>query len=298
MKKTIFYYSQLLKIRLSTIVVFSAVAGFLLGVTIFSFSTLICLIFGGFLVTGSANGFNQILEQEQDKLMERTAVRPLPKRNLSVLHALIFSIIIGILGIYLLNFINPQGSFFGLMSKSGAFGLLSMGIYVLVYTPLKRFSPLSISIGAIPGAIPFLLGFVAATDDFALAAGTLFAIQFFWQYPHFIAIVWAQEDAYKKAGFKMMFGGEKGKYAASIAIITSVVMTMISIAAYFYEIPNLNLSIYGAIIILILGIWFTLKSIKLYIDCKDSSATKLMLSSFAYLPLMQIVYVLDKYFLQ
>ena len=96
----------------------------------------------------------------------------------------------------------------------------------------------------------------------------------------------------------MMFGGEKGKYAASIAIITSVLMTMISIAAYFYEIPNLNLSIYGAIIILMLGIWFTLKSIKLYIDCKDSSATKLMLSSFAYLPLMQIVYVLDKYFIQ
>ena len=253
---------------------------------------------GGFLVTGSANGFNQILEKEQDKLMERTAVRPLPKGNLSVLHASIFSIIIGVLGIYLLNFINPQGSFFGLMSKSGAFSLLSIALYVLVYTPLKRFSPLSISIGAIPGAIPFLLGFVAATDDFALAAGMLFAIQFFWQYPHFIAIVWVQEEAYKKAGFKMMFGGEKGKLAASIAIITSVVMTVISIAAYFYEIPNLNLSIYGAIIILMLGIWFTLKSIKLYVDCEDSSAKKLMLSSFAYLPLMQIVYILDKYFIQ
>ena len=253
---------------------------------------------GGFLVTGSANGFNQILEKEQDKLMERTAVRPLPKGNLSVLHASIFSIIIGVLGIYLLNFINPQGSFFGLMSKSGAFSLLSIALYVLVYTPLKRFSPLSISIGAIPGAIPFLLGFVAATDDFALAAGMLFAIQFFWQYPHFIAIVWVQEEAYKKAGFKMMFGGEKGKLAASIAIITSVVMTVISIAAYFYEIPNLNLSIYGVIIILMLGIWFTLKSIKLYADCEDSSAKKLMLSSFAYLPLMQIVYILDKYFIQ
>ena len=146
-----------------------------------------------------------------------------------------------------------------------------MVIYVLVYTPLKRFSPLSISIGAIPGAIPFLLGFVAATDEFELAAGTLFAIQFFWQYPHFIAIVWAQEKAYKKAGFKMMFGGEKGKYAASIAIITSVLMTMVSIAAYFYDIPRLTLSTPGAIIILMLGIWFTLKSIKLYIDCKDSS---------------------------
>ena len=298
MKQTIFYYGQLLKLRLSTTVVFSAVAGFLLGVDVFSFPTFICLVVGGFLVTGSANGFNQIFEKEQDKLMERTAVRPLPKGNLSVLHASIFSIIIGVLGIYLLNFINPQGSFFGLMSKSGAFSLLSIALYVLVYTPLKRFSPLSISIGAIPGAIPFLLGFVAATDDFALAAGMLFAIQFFWQYPHFIAIVWVQEEAYKKAGFKMMFGGEKGKLAASIAIITSVVMTVISIAAYFYEIPNLNLSIYGAIIILMLGIWFTLKSIKLYADCEDSSAKKLMLSSFAYLPLMQIVYILDKYFIQ
>ena len=297
MKKTIFYYGQLLKIGLSTTVVFSAVAGFFLGVEVFSLSTLIYLILGGFLVTGCANSFNQILEREYDKLMERTAVRPLPKENLSILHATIFSLTIGIFGIYLLNLINPQGSFFGLMSKSGAFGLLSVVIYVFGYTPLKRFSPLSITVGAIPGAIPFLLGFVAATDDFALAAGLLFAIQFFWQYPHFIAIVWIQEESYKKAGFNMMFGGKKGKFAASIAIITSVVMIAISIAPYFYEIPNLNLSIYGAIIILMLGIWFTLKSIKLYTDCDDSSAKKLMLSSFAYLPLMQIVYVLDRYFI-
>ena len=104
---------------------------------------------------------------------------------------------------FLLNEINPQGSFYGLMSKSSFFGLISIFLYVLSYTPLKRVSTISIFVGAIPGAIPFLLGYVAATDDFGLAAGTLFAIQFFWQFPHFIAISWVLDDEYKKAGFKI-----------------------------------------------------------------------------------------------
>ena len=298
LKNTLFHYSQLLKIGLSTSVVFSAVAGYLLGLEVFSCSTFCCLVVGGFLVTGSANGFNQILEKEQDKLMERTAIRPLPKGNLTRLQAFTFSVIMGLLGILLLNFINPDGSYFGLLSKSATFGLLSIALYVLAYTPLKRYSPLTITIGAIPGAIPFLLGFVAATDEFSLAAGLLFAIQFFWQYPHFISIVWVQEDAYKKAGFQMMFGSEKGRFAASISIITTGAMIAISLFPYFYQIPNLALSDYGATAVFCLGIWFMVKSIKLYTDCKDANAKKLMLSSFAYLPLMQIVYVLDKFLIQ
>jgi len=230
--------------------------------------------------------------------MERTAVRPLPLGNLSVTQAFIFSILIGALGIFALNHINPQGSFFGLMSKSGAFGLFSIALYVLAYTPLKRISPFAITVGAIPGAIPFLLGFVAATNDFGIAAGTLFAIQFFWQYPHFIAIAWVQDAEYKKAGFKMMLGGEKGKYPAVIGVFTSVLMTIISIAPFLWEIPLLALSVYGAIIVFFLGVWFTLKAIKLYQNCDDVTARQLMLSSFAYLPLMQIVYMLDKFLIQ
>ena len=251
------YFGQLLKFKLSITVVFSAIIGYLLGFDQFNLQHFIYLIFGGFLVTGSANAFNQILEKEKDKLMQRTVVRPLPQDNLSVLQAVIFAFIIGGIGLFLLNKINPQGSLYGVMSKSSFFGLISILLYVLSYTPLKRVSTISIFVGAIPGAIPFLLGYVAATDNFGLASGVLFAIQFFWQFPHFIAIAWVQHDDYK--------------------------------------IPGLTLSIYGFIVVLLLGIWFTLKSIKLYQNTDDISARKLMLSSFAYLPLMQLVYVTDRF---
>jgi len=283
---------------LSITVVFSATIGYLLGVDTFDITDFSLLVIGGFFVTGAANGFNQVIEREHDKFMERTAVRPLPLGNLSVTQAFIFSILLGALGIFALNHINPQGSFFGLMSKSGAFGLLSMVLYVLAYTPLKRISPFAITVGAVPGAIPFLLGFVAATDDFGIAAGTLFAIQFFWQYPHFIAIAWVQDAEYKKAGFKMMLGGEKGKYPAFIGVITAICMTIISVVPFLWEIPLLSLSVYGAVAVFLLGVWFTSKAVKLYQNCDDVTARTLMLSSFAYLPLMQIVYVLDKFIIQ
>jgi protoheme IX farnesyltransferase len=291
---TLKFYAQLLKIKLTSTVVFSAVVGYLLGFSEFNLTHFIYLLTGGFLVTGSANAFNQILERDKDKLMERTSVRPLPQKNLSVTQAFIFATLIGIIGLYLLNQINPQGSFYGFMSKSSFFGLISILLYVLSYTPLKRISTISIFVGAIPGAIPFLLGFVAATDDFGIAAGALFAIQFFWQFPHFIAIAWVLDDEYEKAGFKMLFGGKKNKYPVIISIFTSVLMTGISIIPFFY-IDNLNLSIYAFVMILLLGIWFTIKSFKLLQDLDDTSAKRLMIASFAYLPLMQIVYVLDKF---
>jgi protoheme IX farnesyltransferase len=287
------YFGQLLKFKLSITVVFSAMVGYLLGFDQFNLQHFIYLIIGGFMVTGSANTFNQILEKEKDKLMLRTAIRPLPTGNLSVLQAFFFAIIIGVLGLFLLNKINPQGSFYGFMSKSSFFGLISIFLYVLSYTPLKRVSTISIFVGAIPGAIPFLLGYVAATDDFGLAAGTLFAIQFLWQFPHFIAIAWVQHEDYKKAGFKMLFGGNKDKYPAFISVITSLLMTVVSLVPYFY-IKDLNLSLYSFILILALGTWFSLKSVKLYEKIDDNSAKKLMLASFAYLPLMQLVYVIDR----
>lgn len=292
--KSVIYYFQLLKFRLSSTVVFSAAIGYLLGTTSFSINEFVLLVIGGILVTGSANGFNQILEKDYDKLMKRTSVRPLPTENLSILQAVVFSTTIGALGLYCLNFIHPENGFFGVMSKSSFFGLISILLYVLSYTPLKRLSTISIFVGAIPGAIPFLLGWVAATDDFGIAAGTLFAIQFFWQFPHFIAIAWVLDEEYKNAGFKMMFGGEKGKYPAVISVFTSVFMTLLSVVPFFY-IDDLNLSPYSFVIVLILGIWFTLKSIYLFRETDDKSAKKLMIASFLYLPLMQIIYILDKY---
>lgn len=291
---TLKYFGQLLKFRLSVTVVFSAMAGYLLGFDEFNLIHFISLTFGGMLVTGSANAFNQILEHKQDALMERTAVRPIPQGNLTTMQAFVFAFIIGVIGLFLLNTINPQGSFYGIMSKSSFFGLISIFLYVLSYTPLKRVSTISIFVGAIPGAIPFLLGYVAATDDFGLAAGMLFAIQFFWQFPHFIAIAWVLDKEYKKAGFKMLFGGRKNKYPASISIFTSLLMTIVSVLPYFY-IDDLNLSVYSFLVILILGIWFTLKSVYLYQNTDDISAKKLMLFSFIYLPFIQTVFVLDRF---
>ncbi len=290
------YYSQLIKFRLSTTVVFSATAGYLLGTTQVNIQELFLLIIGGFLVTGSANGFNQILEQDHDKLMTRTANRPLPKKNITTTRAVLFSVLIGLLGFYLLSMIKPHGSFYGYLSKSSAFGLLSLLIYVLSYTPLKRMSTASIFIGAIPGAIPVLLGWIAATDDFGLAVGILFAIQFLWQFPHFISISWIRDDEYKKAGFKMMYGGEKGRYPALIATVFAIFMTLVSTLPFFLTLESLDLTLFSCCLIFILGCWFTYNSYKLFSYTDNYSAKKLMFSSLIYLPLSQIIFVIDRWF--
>ena len=290
------YYAQLLKFRLSLTVVISAIAGYLIGVTDFNFQEFTLLIFGGFLVTGSANGFNQVLEKEYDKLMTRTYDRPLPQKKIKTIYAVLFSLFIGLIGLYFLSLIKPHGSFYGYLSKSSAFGLLSLMIYVLSYTPLKRMSTVSIFVGAIPGAIPVMLGWVAATNKFGLAVGILFAIQFLWQFPHFISISWIRDKEYKKAGFKMMYGDKKGEYSAYIALICSIFMTAVSVLPYFLDLKILDLSIISFLIILLLGIWFTKNSFLLLKNLSDESAKKLMLSSLIYLPLMQIIYVFDKWF--
>ena len=289
------YYSQLLKLRLSLTVVISASAGYLIGVENFLLQEFVLLVLGGFLVTGSANGFNQVLERDYDGLMQRTQQRPLPQKNLKILNAILFSFIIGVIGLYFLSLIKPHGSFYGYLSKSSAFGLLSLMIYVLSYTPLKRMSTVSIFIGAIPGAIPVMLGWVAATDSFGLAVGILFAIQFLWQFPHFISISWIRDKEYKKAGFKMMYGEVKGSYPAYISTFCAIVMTGVSILPYFIDLQVLNLSLIASLIIFSLGIWFVKNSYMLLKELDNQSARKLMISSLVYLPLMQLVYVLDKW---
>jgi len=283
------FYIQLMKFRLSATVVFSALIGYLLGTNAAQLDEVALLLIAGVLVTGSANAFNQIVECEYDKLMKRTATRPLPTGNLSVKNAIVFASTIGILGLYILHMINMQCSFFG---------LLSILLYVLIYTPLKRKSPISIFIGAFPGAIPILLGWVAATDDFGLAAGILFAIQFCWQFPHFIAISWVLDEEYKKAGFKMMIAGEKGKIPAFVAIISALLMTLVSVIPFLLQIEQLQLSVYGAIVILVLGLLFTAKSFQLLQKQTEVAARKGLVNSYLYLPLMQLIYVLDKYLMQ
>ena len=183
------------KIRLTTSVVFSAVAGYFIAADHFDLVLFTYLVLGGFLVVAASNGFNQILEKKYDLLMLRTVNRPLPQERMSVRQAFLLSLIMGLTGVFLLYRIN---------FLSGFFGTLSIILYVFAYTPLKRVSPISVFVGAFPGAIPFMLGWVAVTNDFDIEPGILFAIQFIWQFPHFWAIAWVCNEDYQKAGFKML----------------------------------------------------------------------------------------------
>jgi protoheme IX farnesyltransferase len=190
-------YAALVKMRLASLVVFSAAISFLLAPSsTFIWSKFLSLILGGFLVTGSSNAFNQIIERDLDKLMNRTHDRPLPAGRMSVNEALWLASITGLVGLSILwLYINPLSAFLG---------LLALMLYTLVYTPLKRVTPFAVFVGAFPGAIPPMLGWVAATNNLDLVAWILFTIQFIWQFPHFWAIAWVLDDDYKKAGFKML----------------------------------------------------------------------------------------------
>jgi protoheme IX farnesyltransferase len=193
-------FKQLTKVGLSLSVVFSSVAGYLLAVDKIDILTILMLAIGGYLMVGASNAFNQIIEKDTDALMKRTKNRPLPTGRMHVSMAMVIAISFTILGLTILYNINP---------KSALFGAISIFLYTSVYTPLKSVTPLAVFVGAIPGAIPFMLGWVAATNHFSIEPGTLFLIQFFWQFPHFWAIAWLQFDEYKKAGFNLMPMGQK-----------------------------------------------------------------------------------------
>ena len=275
---------QLSKIRLTSSVVFSAIAGYFIAVNQFDSLIFLFLVLGGFLVVAASNGFNQILEKDYDKLMIRTANRPLPTQRMSVKEAFWVSLLMGLFGVFLLYRIN---------FLSGLFGTLSIVLYVLVYTPLKRVSPVSVFVGAFPGAIPFMLGWVAATNDFDIEPGILFAIQFIWQFPHFWAIAWVCNDDYVKAGFKML-PGEKDKSTAWKNVVYTFFLIPLSILPAFGIAGSLSLSIFSSVMIVFAGSWFLSKAIKLLKELTDEAAKKLMVASFIYLPLIQLIYILDK----
>ena len=274
---------QLSKIRLTTSVVFSAIAGFFIAGGIVHSMELLYLILGGFLVVASSNGFNQIIEKDLDKLMKRTADRPLPQERMKVNQAFYISLAMGSIGVLLLFMINLY---------CGFFGSLSVLLYVLAYTPLKRISSFSVFVGAFPGAIPFMLGWVAVTNDFSIEAGILFAIQFIWQFPHFWAIAWVSDEDYTKAGFKML-PGEKGKETAAKTLIYCLFLIPLSILPIFQFTGSLQLSIIATLLTLLLGFWFFTKALILFKTLQDADAKKLMFASFIYLPLLQLIYVID-----
>ena len=279
-------FTDITKLRLSVSVVFSSVAGYLLGATQVDFMILLLLCIGGYCMVGASNVYNQIMERDLDILMDRTKNRPIPAGIMSVGAALSIAIVLTVVGIAVLYSINPQ---------TAMFGAISIFIYVFLYTPLKTRTPLSVFVGAFPGAIPFMLGWVAATNDFGIEPGTLFMIQFFWQFPHFWAIGWFLFDDYKKGGFFMLPTGKRDRTTAVQVIFYSVCTVLSSLIPVFGVTGDFYITPVSAIIIGGLGIWFVYYGLKLYKQRTDASAKALMLVSVSYITLLQIIYVADKF---
>jgi len=279
-------FTEITKLRLSVSVVFSSVAGYLLGAAEVDFMILLLLCIGGYCMVGASNVYNQIMERDLDSLMDRTKNRPIPAGRMSIAAALSIAIILTIVGISVLYSINPQ---------TAMFGTISIFIYVFLYTPLKTKTPLSVFVGAFPGAIPFMLGWVAATNDFGIEPGTLFMIQFFWQFPHFWAIGWFLFDDYKKGGFFMLPTGKRDRTTAVQVVFYSVCTVLSSLIPAFGVTGAFYITPISAVIIGGLGIWFVYYGLRLYKQKTDKSAKQLMLVSVSYITLLQIIYVADKF---
>ena len=279
----------LIKHRLSFSVVFSSVCSYLIAFDVFSLTTFLLLIIGGFFVVGSSNGFNQIIERRRDALMMRTSSRPLPSGEMTVNQALIICSFLSLLGLTILYVIN---------FRTAIFGLISMIIYLALYTPLKPITPLSVFFGAIPGAIPFMLGWVAVTDRFSIETGILFMIQFFWQFPHFWAIGWVSHDDYKNAGFKMLPSGKRDNATAFQIVFYTIWMIIVSTLPYFSFTGKLSIGIYSLILILVSGSLMLYQALKLMRYKHKQNAIRLMYASIFYLSFIQIIFVIDKFIFQ
>ncbi len=288
--KTIYEdFREITKARLAVSVVFSSLAGYLLGFSTqnpFQWSVLIMLAIGGYCMVGASNAFNQIIEKDLDAMMDRTKNRPVASGRMSVNTAFAIALTLTVVGLVILYNINP---------KTAMFGAISIFLYTSIYTPLKTKTPLSVFVGAFPGAIPFMLGWVAATDQFGIEAGTLFLIQFFWQFPHFWAIGWFLFDDYKKAGFFMLPTGKKDKATATQIILYTIWLIAASVLPAFGYTGQLFITPITAVVVALLGIWMLVYAVKLYKSKEAKAARTLMLVSVSYITLLQIIYIADKF---
>ncbi len=282
-------FKEITKAGLAVSVLFSSIAGYLLGFDEahpFQWRILIMLMIGGYCMVGASNAFNQVIEKDLDALMDRTKNRPVPSGRMTPSFALGIAFTLTIIGIVLLYLINP---------KTAMFGAVSIFLYTSVYTPLKTRTPLSVFVGAFPGAIPFMLGWVAATGNFGIEAGTLFLIQFFWQFPHFWAIGWFLYDDYEKAGFFMLPTGKKDKSTAMQTMLYTIWLMIASLLPALGYTGQLHISVVAAVIVFLLGLWMLFYAVKLYQERTAKAAKKLMLVSVSYISLLQIVYIIDKF---
>lgn len=279
-------FKQLTKVGLSISVVFTSITGYLLGAEEVSTYTVILLGIGGYLMVGASNAYNQVIEKDTDALMKRTQNRPVPSGRMKPSTALTIATLFTIAGLTILYTIN---------AKCALFGAISIFLYTSAYTPLKGVTPLAVFVGAIPGAIPFMLGWVAATDQFGIEAGFLFMIQFFWQFPHFWAIGWLQYEEYKKAGLHMLPMDQKNKGAITQIIFYTCVMILVSIAPVLKVTGRFYIYPATAVIIALLGVLMLYYGIRLYKSETNTDARKLMLASVFYISIVPIIYVIDKF---
>jgi len=275
-------FMQLMKFRLSSLVVFSAITAYIMASPAPEWHIALLLVLGGFLVTGSSNAFNQIIERDLDKLMQRTENRPLPQARLGNTEALIFSSIIGVAGIAILWFaINPL---------SGILGIAALVSYVAIYTPLKRVSSFAVFVGAFPGAIPPLLGWVAATGEIQFQGLILFAIQFIWQFPHFWALAWIADEDYKRAGFQMLPAADgRSKTTAFQILIYNAGLIPIGLLPYTFQMSG----VISAVITTLCAIYFFYRAVRLHKTLEIEDARKLLYASFVYLPIVQLALMFD-----
>ena len=279
-------FLQLTKMRLALSVVFSSLAGYGIAADQLDMITVMYLFIGGYAMVGASNAYNQILEKDLDALMQRTKNRPLPSGRMDKTTAQLIAVSLTLIGALALMAIN---------TKTAVFGMLSVLLYVCFYTPLKTKTPLSVFIGAIPGAIPFMLGWVAHTGSFGIEPGVLFMVQFFWQFPHFWAIGWQLEEDYKKAGFKMLPTG-KADQATAFQIVFYILWTIIlSITPYTVYTGTLSISLWSCVALVALGIGFLYFGLRLMRFKTPQEARKLTYASIGYITLVQLIYVIDKF---
>jgi heme o synthase len=278
-------YFELLKFRLSALVAFSGTFGYYLGISNhhIDWFKLALFAFAAFCITGSSNIVNQIIEIDLDKLMKRTKIRPLPTGRLNAIEAGIFSALLFILSTIILFTVFNY--------RAALLAILSFVLYSFVYTPLKRVGPIAVFVGAFPGAFPPMIGWVAATGMFGLEPGILFAIQFFWQFPHFWAIAWVADEDYRAAGFKMLpNSGKKDLQTAVTIMIYTVFLVPLGFIPYLLGMTGFN----SAIVAVTCGVLFLSQTFYLMRNTTDKAALMIMFGSFIYLPIVQIAYLLDK----
>jgi protoheme IX farnesyltransferase len=278
-------YLQLVKPSLSIMVVFSSVISYLLTPKVVAYDWLmIFLIFlGGMLVTGSANAINQVVEKDTDAMMKRTAKRPVAAGRMSAAEGWAFAIICGVAGIFIL------GYFFNWLSAGIA--AFSLFLYGFVYTPLKKVSAIAVLVGAVPGALPCLIGWAAGADELSLGGWVLFAIQFLWQFPHFWAIAWVAHKDYSNAGFKLLPSQEgPTKFTALQTVIYSLLLVPVGMLPYFQGMSGIT----SLVIVLLANLFLVVQCIRLYVNMDVQSARRVMFSSYIHLPVVLLALLVDK----